>query len=181
MKFRNVSHAVGFAEEILNRPVVKSAHSVLDNVGGQGQDINEIRDVAHTISAMLANLGDATASQVYRFIHGKGSLHQLSLATMGLSRNVIAEGLTVAGRTHVLPDHEVRSVVLATLKLEREVERGAKRTFAKIGRMVGLNDGRKFRMKYRDVVLKVRVEMERLVSVVEREMTPTLAELDLFD
>lgn len=179
MRFRDVSQAVSFADEILNRPTVKSAHSVLTGVRGKGQDIDEVRDTAHTISLELANIDDKAASLVYRYLHGKGTMRILSEATMLISRRWLKTNNDDEFKD--MPAYIIRSITLAIIKQEREVVRGGNRSFAKIGRLVGVKDGKAFRRQYRDLVISIREDIFSMVESAERHMTLKLTELDLFE
>lgn len=182
MQFSSPAEAVSFAEEILNRPVIKSMMGIIDTPAGKGGDIDSIRDLAHTISTRLAlieQLESPAAGKVFRYLFGKGDNEQLARATMAVSRELLLES-DQPGIPSELPDYYLRSLVLAILKQTRNVESGkGVKSFAWVGKQVGYDDARMFRRKHRELVSYIRENIERNTQIAEYRLEYRLKEVGI--
>lgn len=183
MYFTSPAEAVSFAEEILNRPVMKTMMQVINTPPGRGGDVDSVRDLAHTISEKLSQIEQdesPTAGKVFRYLFGKGDNEQLIRATMAVSRELLAESESPKGANVDMPDYQLRSLVLAILKQTRQVEQGrGSKSFAWIGRQVGYTDQRMFRRKFRELVSHIRENIERNTQIAEYRLEYRLKEVEI--
>lgn len=171
VRFGSVSDAVAWAEEILSKDGVPS-HLRISKAGTGEFTFEELKDFAHTISAVVARVQPLRAQYIYRHIYGYSSSEQV------LHVMIMAQDYMHRSR-HWNKDKAVEQAVRLSAAVvdavRSELLFNKRHPYAKVAKALNIKP-QSFHESWKDLFLSAKVEAFAWVHQAETQIQAELEE-----